>query len=143
MTNGVEQPATPNKAILDEVNADNTWFHAKKTAPLWAKQLEEAQTVQTLAGPTAAAAGDFLCRGAAGELWLDPDRGELAGEEAKNVGVVVNEQHTWPLQCSKRIFARFAHVVSWAGNGRLIQVHVVKCSRSREPAQRIAVAPRA
>ena len=69
MTNDSEQPANVNKAILDEVNAAATWFHAKKTAPLWAKQLDEDQTIETLEGPTTAKAGDFLCRGAAGEFW--------------------------------------------------------------------------
>jgi hypothetical protein len=64
-----EQPANANKAILDEVNAAATWFGAKKTVPVWAKQLEEDQTVETLEGPTTAKAGDFLCRGADGELW--------------------------------------------------------------------------
>jgi hypothetical protein len=74
MTSDVEQPANVNKAILDEVNAAAAWFHAKKTAPLWAKQLDEDQTVETLEGPVEAKAGDCLCRGAAGELW--PQRSE-------------------------------------------------------------------
>ena len=43
MIDDSEQPANVNKAILDEVNAAAAWFHAKKTAPLWAKQIEENQ----------------------------------------------------------------------------------------------------
>lgn len=75
MIDDSEQPANVNKAILDEVNAAAAWFHAKKTAPLWAKQIEENQTTRTLEGPATARAGDFLCRGAAGEFWpQSPER---------------------------------------------------------------------
>ena len=69
MTDDGEQSANVNTVILDEVNAAATWFHAKKTAPLWAKELEGDQTIETLEGPAEAKAGDFLCRGAAGEFW--------------------------------------------------------------------------
>jgi hypothetical protein len=69
LTTDSEQPANVNKAILDEVNAAATWFLARKTTPLWAKQLDEDQSIETLEGPMTAKAGDFLCRGAAGEFW--------------------------------------------------------------------------
>ncbi len=74
MTNDSNQPENVNKAILDEVNAAATWFHAKKTGLVWAKQLEEDQTIETLEGPTTAKAGDFLCRGAVGELWPQSEK---------------------------------------------------------------------
>ena len=74
----VVQPTTAvaemnkNQAILDEVNqadGEHVWFAAKKTAPLWAKELDKPQTIQTLEGPVEGKKGDFLCRGAAGEYW--------------------------------------------------------------------------
>jgi hypothetical protein len=58
-----------NKALLDEANAVGRWFHAKKTRPIWAKQLEAAQMVKTLEGKEQVAAGHYLCRGEAGDLW--------------------------------------------------------------------------
>jgi hypothetical protein len=68
-----------NTAILDEVNAAAAWFHAKKMAPLWAKQLKEDQTIETLEGPVTADAGDYLCRGTAGEFW--PQSAERLNEK--------------------------------------------------------------
>ena len=58
-----------NRAILDEINAISGWFHARKVHPIWARQVDVDQTVETLEGHEKVAAGDFLCRGAAGELW--------------------------------------------------------------------------
>ncbi len=73
------QPANVNAAILDEVNASGVWFHAKKTAPLWAKRLKEDQAIKSLEGDVNAKAGDFLCRGAAGEFW--PQSAERISEK--------------------------------------------------------------
>ena len=42
---------------------------ARKTKPLWAKQVDTAQQVQTLEGTEQMAAGDFLCRGIHNEYW--------------------------------------------------------------------------
>lgn len=61
--------ATSNQALLDEANAAGKWFHAKKTRPIWAKRLDAAQTVQTLEGEEQVAAGHYLCRGEAGDIW--------------------------------------------------------------------------
>jgi hypothetical protein len=61
--------ATANQALLDEANATGNWFHAKKTRPIWAKRLDAAQTVQTLEGEEQVAAGHYLCRGEAGDIW--------------------------------------------------------------------------
>lgn len=69
------QAATPteavpaNKVLLDEANAGGQWFHAKKTRPIWARQLETAQTVKTLEGEEHVAAGHYLCKGEAGDIW--------------------------------------------------------------------------
>jgi hypothetical protein len=62
-------PVSPNQALLDEVEAGRAWFHAKKTRPISALKLTRDQTVETLEGKVTAKAGDFLCRGEAGELW--------------------------------------------------------------------------
>ena len=60
---------SPNKTLLDEANAAGQWFHAKKTRPIWAKELEADQTVKTLEGEEQVAAGNYLCKGEAGDLW--------------------------------------------------------------------------
>ena len=61
-------PST-NAKILDEVNAAKSWFHAKKIRPIWAKQIDKDQSVKTNEGIETAKAGDFLCRGEAGDIW--------------------------------------------------------------------------
>lgn len=61
--------SSANKGILDEVNAAGVWFHAKKVRPIWAKEVTECQTVDTLEGSETVEAGDYLCRGAAQEIW--------------------------------------------------------------------------
>lgn len=58
-----------NTRVLDEVNRRGSWFHARKTRPIWVKIVENDQTVQTLEGEVQIAAGDLLCRGVGGELW--------------------------------------------------------------------------
>ena len=67
-TQTADSTASPNKALLDEANAAAKWFHAKKTRPIWARRLEEAQTVQTLKGAEQVEAGHYLCRGEAGDI---------------------------------------------------------------------------
>lgn len=62
-------PVSPNQAILDEINRSGAWFHAKKTRPIWVRKLDQDQTVDTLEGSLTARAGDYLCRGEAGEVW--------------------------------------------------------------------------
>lgn len=61
--------ASPNAALLDAVDRSGTWFHAKKTRPIWAKMLEVDQTVKTLEGEVRVTAGNLLCRGFGGEVW--------------------------------------------------------------------------
>jgi hypothetical protein len=58
-----------NKALLDEVDARGGWFAAKKTRPVWARRLEQAQMIKTLEGVAQVAAGHYLCRGEAGDIW--------------------------------------------------------------------------
>ena len=63
------ETGSANKTLLDEANAAGQWFHAKKTRPIWAKRLEAAQTVKTLEGEEQVAAGHYLCKGEAGDIW--------------------------------------------------------------------------
>jgi hypothetical protein len=60
---------TPNRALLQEVNAGKLWFHARKTRPIWVRRLEHPETVKTLEGEEQVPAGNYLCRGEAGDLW--------------------------------------------------------------------------
>lgn len=64
----------PVAALLNpngQLNADvaKRLWKARKSKPLWAKRLLDAQSVETLEGLLHAEAGDFLCRGVNGELW--------------------------------------------------------------------------
>ena len=59
----------PNARLLEEINQSQAWFHAKKTRPIWARKLEQDGTVETLEGKETARAGDYLCRGEAGDVW--------------------------------------------------------------------------
>lgn len=58
-----------NQALLEEVNSSGSWFHAKKTRPIWAQEIKEATTVTTLEGEETVEPGHFLCRGEAGDIW--------------------------------------------------------------------------
>ena len=64
----------PNELLLDEANAAAKWFHAKKTRPIWARRLEEAQTVKTLEGEEQVTAGHYLCKGEAGDIWPQTEK---------------------------------------------------------------------
>jgi hypothetical protein len=59
----------PNADILDEVNRAQTWFHAKKIRPIWARVIEADQSVKTIEGAEKVKVGDYLCRGEAGDIW--------------------------------------------------------------------------
>jgi hypothetical protein len=61
--------SSQNVELLNALNRAQAWFHARKTRPIWARRLDRDRTVETLEGAAAAEAGDFLCRGEAGELW--------------------------------------------------------------------------
>lgn len=61
--------APPNKDLLDKINSHGDWFHAKKTRPIWARQLDRGQVVETLEGHESVPAGNWLCRGEAGDVW--------------------------------------------------------------------------
>jgi hypothetical protein len=65
---------SPNRKLLDEVNQAQTWLHAKKTRPIWARRLEAAQMVKTLEGEEQVAAGHFLCKGEAGDIWPQTEK---------------------------------------------------------------------
>ena len=62
-------PDSPNRALLDEINAAGTWVHVRKTKAIRARRLDKDETVSTLEGPIEAKAGAMLCQGGAGELW--------------------------------------------------------------------------
>jgi hypothetical protein len=64
-----EPTPTKNEAILNEVNGAGQWFHAKKTRPIWVRLLEQEETVKTLEGEEQVPAGNYLCRGEAGDIW--------------------------------------------------------------------------
>ncbi len=59
----------PNAQLLEEITRANVWFHARRVRPIWVKEIEKDQTIDTIEGPTRARAGDCLCRGEAGEVW--------------------------------------------------------------------------
>ncbi|HEV3263497.1 MAG TPA: PGDYG domain-containing protein [Gemmataceae bacterium] len=60
---------SPNADILDEMNQASAWFHAKKVRPIWVRKLGKGDTVKTIEGTERVKAGDFLCRGEAGDVW--------------------------------------------------------------------------
>ena len=63
-----------NQELLDEVSRARTWFHAKKTRPIWAKRVDIEQRVKTLEGEEDVPAGSFLCRGEAGDIWPQTEK---------------------------------------------------------------------
>lgn len=65
----MNEQASPNQSLLDELDSARAWVHAKKTRPIWARLIESDRTVESLEGRVSAKAGDYLCRGEAGELW--------------------------------------------------------------------------
>ena len=73
-TQTADSTTSPNKALLDEANAAAKWFHAMKTRPIWARRLEEAQTVKTLEGEEQVEAGHYLCKGEAGDIWPQTEK---------------------------------------------------------------------
>ena len=84
----VRSPAAPapNHALLDEVHQAGAWFHARKTREIWVRRLERDEVIPTLEGSLEGRAGDFVCRGAGGELWPqkapDVERKYLATDTA-------------------------------------------------------------
>ena len=58
-----------NQAILSEINSAQSWFQAKKSKAIWARQATENHQLTTLEGRETVELGDFLCRGEIGEIW--------------------------------------------------------------------------
>ena len=58
-----------NKELLEEVNRAGSWFTARKTKPLWAREITDSHRVSTLEGELIADTGDYLCRGESGDTW--------------------------------------------------------------------------
>jgi hypothetical protein len=77
-------PTSPNAAILDEMDQAQAWFHAKKVRPIWARQLDKDETVKTIEGTEQVKAGDFLCRGEAGDVW--PQSAKSLNEKYQSTG---------------------------------------------------------
>jgi len=67
----------PNGILVANVERRLSLF--SKTKSLWVKKIVSDQEVQTIEGLLSANAGDFLCRGIAGELW--PQRAEKLREK--------------------------------------------------------------
>jgi hypothetical protein len=63
------KPASPNAEVLDEMGKAKTWFHAKRVRPIWARKVESDDTVKTIEGTEKVKAGDYVCRGEAGDVW--------------------------------------------------------------------------
>ena len=72
----------PNGKLVADIEA--ALFLAKKTKSLWAKRLVASQKVNTIEGEVTANAGDYLCRGIAGELW--PQRATKLQEKYESSG---------------------------------------------------------
>jgi hypothetical protein len=74
-----------NQALLKEVDAAKLWFHAKKTRPIWVRRLEKTESVKTLEGDEEVPAGNYLCRGEAGDIWPQ-------NEERLNAKYVITDE---------------------------------------------------
>lgn len=62
----------PNGQLLPEIAG--RLLEARKNKPLWAKRLDSPREVSTLEGMLQANAGDYLCRGLAGEQWPQKEK---------------------------------------------------------------------
>lgn len=82
-----------NAALLEEVNQSGSWFAALKTKPLWARRIETAQTVTSPEGALEAKPGDYLCKGPAGEFWVQSEK-SLRGKYAETGQVCTAEDGT-------------------------------------------------
>ncbi|MEQ1905083.1 MAG: hypothetical protein ABL888_12920 [Pirellulaceae bacterium] len=58
-----------NEKILREIDDAGLWFHAKKYRPIWVRLLEKQEAVPTLEGEELVPAGNYVCRGEAGDIW--------------------------------------------------------------------------
>ncbi len=72
----------PNKELLEEVNRARSWFAARKTKPLWAREITDNQSISSLEGELIAVAGDYLCRGESGDTWPQKAKTLFAKYEA-------------------------------------------------------------
>lgn len=62
-----------NRALLQEVNRAGAWFAARKTVPVWARRVTAPEVVASREGDLQAAPGDYVCRGVAGEYWVQAE----------------------------------------------------------------------
>lgn len=81
-----------NQTLLSKVNAAGLWFQAKKTRPIWVRRLETAESVKTLEGVEQVSAGNYLCRGEAGDIWPQSE-GRLKSKYAVTDEVDTNGWH--------------------------------------------------
>jgi len=64
----------PNELLLSQVRQSTAWFHARKTRPIWGRKLSSPETVTTLEGIEQVDAGEYLCRGEAGDIWPQSEK---------------------------------------------------------------------
>jgi hypothetical protein len=62
-----------NLAIVQEVNRSGSWFAARKIVPVWARLVVTPETVVSREGELQAKPGDWVCRGVAGEYWVQAE----------------------------------------------------------------------
>lgn len=60
---------TDNTELLTEVDAAGDWFRARKTSSPWARLTLHDEVVATLEGTESVPAGNYVCRGEAGDFW--------------------------------------------------------------------------
>ncbi len=63
----------PNRALLQQINRNGVWFAARKTVPVWARRVTAPEVVASREGDLQAKVGDFVCRGIAGEFWVQTE----------------------------------------------------------------------
>jgi len=66
-------PESLHTQILNQLEQERRWFRARKTKPLWAKRATDSGTLETLEGPVTYQAGEYICRGAADDYWVQPE----------------------------------------------------------------------
>lgn len=129
------EPENPNQSLLDEINDADAWFHARKTRPIWARKLVEAERVETLEGDQQVPAGQMLCRGEAGDIW--PQSPERVADKYRATDEV--DDQGW----QKYIPAPDSQGVMAAAVPHPFQVRAEKFRALKHPATRRAAARRA
>lgn len=109
---------SPNKAVLDEANLAAEWIRARKGKPIWARKLDQPQTIITLEGQEHISAGNYVCRGEAGDVWPQTESTLLRTYNATDDAEVDRWRKYIPRPDSERVLAiqlnhPFDLLVSW------------------------------